>query len=149
MTNWRKKGQTLTLMLLILLMGTAAVSPSGIHLELCLGYDGHINFKTDTCLPDTIPRDPVSDTFGSEHEHPEDCLDLAVGCSSSDQVIPSWRFAKTGKKNIQPFLSHAFYRSDTRSFPFTLPNSIKSTLPTDASSVSPYPLSLRTTVLII
>ncbi len=74
-------------LLLLLLVGLTLVLPSGLHLEFCLGGDGHFEISLDECthgggLPAGVEKklNPVS----SQHA---DCRDLVLACGPSRKII--------------------------------------------------------------
>jgi len=70
-----------------LLMCAIYTVPSGLHLEICFGFDGHIDATPDACVIDPTghPQQHAGDAH--EHNHHEDCLDIVIGCTSLDTLI--------------------------------------------------------------
>lgn len=74
--------------LLILQVSAAYALPAGVHLNLCIGFDGHIDISIDGCAgnPSQPPRQPDTILYGEDHH--DNCLDVAIGCVSSDELRP-------------------------------------------------------------
>jgi len=100
MKIWRNIFSPLIALLLILLMSTAFASPPGSHLELCFGFDGHLDVSPDFCNThfNSQKQQDASLTAGLHHV---DCLDLAIGCGSYNQTGPPGGNARICKTKVQ------------------------------------------------
>jgi hypothetical protein len=89
MSVLRKTTQAVTL-LLVLLMSTMLVLPPGMDLEFCFGKDGHIDVSLNGCEDGASPKIPARE-WPSAYDAPHhgDCLDVAVACSATQQIIRS------------------------------------------------------------
>ncbi|MFP3982783.1 MAG: hypothetical protein ACLFV2_03735 [Desulfurivibrionaceae bacterium] len=149
MTDWIKTSHTLAVMLLILLMSATTALPAGVHLEFCFGSDGHFDLKTETCLP-TMAGGQVRDEAIADHAHHEDCLDVAVGCTSSEHLFRSTATisALKDKINNPPLWIRKYYPTEFLYKPVQA--SIRTThLNNGGVSPQPHLVSLHTIVLLI
>lgn len=89
MTFLRKTTQAVTL-LLVLLMSTMLVLPPGMDLEFCFGKDGHFDVSLNGCEDGASPKIPEREWPSAyDASHHDDCLDVAVACSATQQIINS------------------------------------------------------------
>lgn len=152
MTFLRKTTQAVTL-LLVLLMSTMLVLPPGMDLEFCFGKDGHIDVSLNGCQDGGSLRIPDREWLSAyDTSHHGDCLDVAVACSATQQILRS-----EGKPNS---FSHKATPKKGPSGTFFLPSALLAAsagafFGPDAYPVSPEDVSsyhlvfLRTVVLLI
>ena len=74
--------------LLIMVIFPAIALPSGAHLNLCIGADGHTDIALDDCAADSTEHHWQEALFAGESHH-EDCQDLAIGCALLDKIRPA------------------------------------------------------------
>lgn len=143
----------LLLVLLLLVQVSAAYAmPAGAHLNLCIGFDGHIELSPDGCASTTKPVSRLPEIQANEDDHHDDCLDVAIGCVVLDEMRPprtevSLSAIKARNNNTAPALidqdTAAMLRRMARTpspFSFRL---------TRTDLVSSHLVSLRTIVLLI
>ena len=76
--------------LLILQASAAYALPTEVHFNLCIGLDGHVDISQNDCISDpghTAQRVDVVFLYADDHH--SDCLDVSIGCVSSDYLRPS------------------------------------------------------------
>lgn len=140
-------------MLLVLLMSTMLVLPPGMDLELCFGKDGHIDFLLNGCQNVASPMVPAREQ-PSVHDtaHHDKCLDVAVACSTTQQIIRSdgktdaYSSKSTPKKDPSKTLFFVSEFSADSAIGYLAPNFYP--IPFEAFP-SPHLVSLRTVVLLI
>ena len=145
-----KSFTTLTGVMLVLMMSVTLALPSGVHLELCFGDDGHFDLAPDSCLDKSFLPSPQQIIDPSGQEHHIDCLDIAVACNSFIQFIRSADndgAFKTINQKAPPSAAGSFSVSF---FPrFDQPKLLAS-LPAYHQSILPSHLTvLRTVILLI
>jgi hypothetical protein len=87
MIFFRKTAQAVTV-LLMLLMSIILVLPSGMHLELCFGNDGHVDFSLSGCADGATSKIPASGRLPVyDTAHHDDCLPMAVACGTAQELI--------------------------------------------------------------
>ncbi len=81
--------KSLLVILLVFQVSTASAVPAGAHLKLCIGFDGHIDVSPDDCAsnPSQALRLPDPIQYGEDHHG--DCVDVEIGCVSSEALRPS------------------------------------------------------------
>ena len=80
-----KKIRPLLALLLLLQATNVYALPEDIHLNLCLGTDGHLEISYDFCAETLLFQQPKSlgSVFTSEDHH-GDCLDIVANCDSEE-----------------------------------------------------------------
>lgn len=137
--------------LLILQVSAAYALPAGVHLNLCIGFDGHIDILIGGCAgnPSQSPRQPDTILYGEDHH--DECLDVAIGCASSDalrhSIAEGCSYKSKTKRNDSPPTSENY----TFSFFHRISQSSIRTSHYLNSGAFPPPhlVSLRTIVLLI
>ncbi|MBT8341097.1 MAG: hypothetical protein HKP58_12155 [Desulfatitalea sp.] len=69
----------------VLQTGVAFALPSGQHLNLCFGWDGHIDMGVDHCL--TNVTQSSKDTASDDHHGDGDCVDIVIGCETIEKAV--------------------------------------------------------------
>lgn len=87
MIPWPKPLPKRTGLLLVLLMSVFFALPPGVHLELCVGSDGHVDVAPDACRDQAAATDHSPDTLLTGPDHHGDCLDIALACGLLGEVI--------------------------------------------------------------
>lgn len=83
--------------LLVLQVSAAYALPAGVHLNLCIGNDGQIDLSPDVCASSPTQPQRHPDTILCGEDHHDDCLDLAIGCVSSEETCPPITKANSSK----------------------------------------------------
>ena len=152
MRRWIDIFRPLLTILLILQVSAAHALPAGIHLNLCFGSDGHFDISPDLCTVSPLtPPFPQSDTgIFSEAPH-GDCLDVEIGCVSSDEQHPPIAKVCPAKTKAQRNNSPLATKNHTLSFSHqTFQSSIRTPSHLNDGPVPPsHLISLRTIVLLI
>jgi len=83
-----KKYRPLLGLLLLLQATTVYALPADIHLNLCLGSDGHLEISTDFCTDTQLfeQSQPLSSTLSNDDHH-GDCLDIIVNCDLEEELF--------------------------------------------------------------
>jgi hypothetical protein len=85
MTIWRTTSQTLTAILLILLMSMVNVAPAGRHLSFCFGQDSHFEVSAVSCAM----AQQIQQAVLSNQPHHGTCLDVHLPCNGQKQLAAS------------------------------------------------------------
>jgi len=86
----------------LLLMSTMLVLPPGMDLALCFGSDGHIDFSLNSCPDGPSPKIPVRErSSGYVTAQHDDCLDVAVACSTAQEIIRTDGKTVSDKSNLK------------------------------------------------
>lgn len=148
----QKTTQAVTL-LLVLLMSTMLVLPPGMDLVFCFGKDGHFDVSLNGCEDGASPKIPASEWPSvDDASHHGNCLDVAVACSATQQIVrsdgktDSFSHKSTPKKDPSdpPFIPSEFLTASAGAFPGT---DLYPVSPEDVSSS--HLVFLRTVVLLI
>jgi hypothetical protein len=95
--------------LLILQVSAAYALPAEVHLNLCIGLDGHVDISQNDCIgASSHPAQRLDDVLLSADDHHDDCLDLTIGCATADYFRTSTTensFSKT-TKTFRNYSSH-------------------------------------------
>lgn len=86
-----RKMNKLLAILLILQVVVAYSVPAGAHLNLCIGFDGHVDITLDDCVADLGHPNPPQADASHDDDHHGDCMDIAMGCASINTVRVSIR----------------------------------------------------------
>lgn len=136
--------------LLILQVSAACALPAEVHLNLCIGFDGHIDISIDGCAgnPNQPPRQPDMILYGENHH--DECLDVAIGCASSNELCPL--VAEVCSSKAKPQRNNSPPTSEN--YPLSFSHRIsKSSIRTAHLNTGAFPpphlVSLRTIVLLI
>lgn len=78
MIPWSKTLLKRAGLLLVLMMSVFFALPPGVHLQLCVGSDGHVDVAPDACLDQAAAAHHCPDTLLSGPDHHGDCLDIAL-----------------------------------------------------------------------
>ena len=87
MKSVSKTRPRLTGIMIALLMCVVYTLPPGLHLEICFGFDGHIDTTPAAwiIIPTGQPQQHVGDM--NEHNHHENCIDVVVCSTSLDTLV--------------------------------------------------------------
>ncbi len=126
--------------LAIILMVTAYAPPSGLHLKLCIGEDGHWDISAVACASEQ--QTPVS---SHSHSNPTDhhgkCTDFTTACDEKEICIPtsalsprnqsSKNFSLTPVANAsgiipQPAIKQSVFQHCSSEISFSLPAYLRS-----------------------
>ncbi|MDA3786131.1 MAG: hypothetical protein PF568_04495 [Deltaproteobacteria bacterium] len=91
MIPWPKPWPKRTGLLLVLMMSVFFALPPGVHLELCVGSDGHVDVAPDACRDQAAAGHHCPDTRLSDSSHHGDCFDIALACGLWREVSPPAR----------------------------------------------------------
>ncbi|MDR9501592.1 MAG: hypothetical protein RI601_07330 [Desulfurivibrionaceae bacterium] len=97
MISWPKPLPKRTGLLIVLMMSVFFALPPGVHLELCVGSDGHVDVAPDACRDQAAAGHHCPDTRLSGPDHHGDCLDIALACGLLGEVIPPARNGGLGQ----------------------------------------------------
>lgn len=84
--NFLRKTFPAVSVLLVLLMSTVLVLPSGLDLALCFGSDGHVDLSLSRC-PDGATSGMPAGGRQPDIAHHDDCLHVAVACGTAQELI--------------------------------------------------------------
>ena len=152
LVKYIKKTLKLLLALVLLIqVSTVYALPAGVHLNLCIGTDGHFDFSTDLCAETFLFQQdqPLSSILISDGHH-GDCLDVEVNHAPEDKLFSSpedIRLAKTNIINNVPpsvLIKKLYSPSDKTTLPLPSFSNLNSN-----SLVSSQLSSLQTVVLLI
>ena len=138
--------------LLIFQVSAAYALPAGVHLNLCLGFDGHVDISQEYCVSDSIQAPQQLDrVLLYAEDHHADCLDVAMGCVSSVELRPPVSEVRSTiakvSKNDSPLLAANYVFSFPRQI---ARSSIRSPLQMNDGISPPSHLdSLRSIILLI
>lgn len=86
MKHWLSIFRQLIVILLIFQVSAAYALPTGVHLNLCLGFDGHVDLSQEYCDSDSsLAPQQLDLVLLSAEDHHGDCLDVEIGCVSSGE----------------------------------------------------------------
>jgi len=92
-----------TLFALLLLMHATNVYalPAEIHLNFCLGPDGHLRISLDFCAENLLSQQfqPLSPDFSVEDHH-GDCLDIVLNCDAGEELFSPTKETLLAKTEI-------------------------------------------------
>ena len=77
-----KTGKEYFLSITVILFLLCCLLPSGIHLKLCFGEDGHFDFSAKICASKQ-PLPPVTDSHPQPEDHHGDCSDFTLSCGNN------------------------------------------------------------------
>ena len=140
--------QTLISMMIVLLMSVFFFFPSGVHLEICFGFDGHIGVAPDACT--TTPAGQLQQQVENvnTHHHHGKCLDIIIGCTSLDILVCTAEKGGSFKSNTARNGLFKIVGCDISAFqPIRLQD--HSTFLDNIGTLSPPLLSHQTVVLLI
>ena len=95
----KKNRQALIEIVIIFSISIFFSLPPGVHLELCFGFDGHVDATPGSCIADRAGqlRQQVGST--DEHHHHGNCLDIVIGCTSWDILAHTTEKGNSFKTN--------------------------------------------------
>ncbi|MBW2368726.1 MAG: hypothetical protein JRH15_12660 [Deltaproteobacteria bacterium] len=101
MKTWRRTFHPFIAVLLILLISPTAALPQGVHLNLCIGFNGHTDISLDDCSIDSMQLCRWQDLILYGESQQDNCLDIAFGCTASDKQVLYLRNVDSLKTKVQ------------------------------------------------
>ena len=151
MGYWKDILRPLLTILLVMQVSLAFALPAGIHLNLCIGFNGHVEIGPDDCAGSLEQQRRAPEPVFDFDDHHDECVDVAIGCPSADKVVRSRDTASFAKEkgnhnNFSAVAGHFNSALSRDAAPFAIRRSF---LPPGATLTPSHLDSLRTIVLLI